>query len=368
MRPILPLLTALFSTVCWSQEQKMMQADKALETRMQTDELNYNRNTVDQKQEAFYNKKMESLREPAAAEFDIKPDQPKSGLEQIWQLKSLTISVVPALEEIYNPKRLRGPAQFDSRIEIAQLKPDVDWQVAIRRCSESVAMIVEKENLIKISPTRYQLNTAVTLGNRYNLCPLQAFANQLTVGTGTAFIIDNDVMMTAAHVFQRPLKDYAVVFGYRIINSLGTAETGIAADDVYFPVSVEKKYGDVDMVKFKTDRKMKRPALEWERSKALKKGDEIYMLGHPMGLPQKLAINADISDNSHHGYFYTSLDSFQGNSGSPVFNYQTHRIIGVLVSGFVDYELHGECYKTAICRQPYCIGEKVMRIELAFDE
>ncbi len=270
-------------------------------------------------------------------------------------------------EDQFNPKRLYGPSQYDSRIEIAQLKSDIDWQKEIYKKSESVAMIVEKENLIKISPDTYQLNTAVTLGGRYNLCDGEAFANQIVVGIGTAFTIEKNTMMTAGHVFQRPLKNYAVVFGYRVINSRGTAETSISSEDVYFPVEITKSHADLDIVKFKTDREIKRPILEWEKSKSLKKGSEIYMLGYPMGLPEKLAINADVSDNSYFQYFYTSLDSFQGNSGSPVFNYDTHKIIGILVSGMIDYELHGDCYKTSLCRQPVCAGEKVIRIELAFE-
>ena len=269
----------------------------------------------------------------------------------------------PQLEDIFSRKRLYGPSQYDSRIEIAQLKPEVDWQQAIYSKSESVAMIVEKENLIKISPDIYQLNTAVTLKGRYKLCEGEAFANQIVVGCGTAFIIDKNSMMTAAHVFQRPLKNYAVVFGYRVINRLGTAETSIPSEDVYFPVEITKSYSDLDIVKFRTDREIKRPVLQWEKSKGLKNGSEIYMLGYPMGLPEKLTINADISDNSNFHYFYTSLDSFQGNSGSPVFNYETHKIIGVLVSGMADYELHGDCYKNSSCRQPDCIGEKVIRME-----
>jgi len=268
-------------------------------------------------------------------------------------------------EEQFDPKRIYGPSQYDSRIEIAQLKPTIAWQQVIYNKSESVGMIVEKENLTRISPDTYQLNTAVTLGGRYKLCDGEAFANQIVVGCGTAFIIDKGIMITAAHVFQKPLKNYAVVFGYRVINSLGTAETSIAAQDVYFPVEITERHADLDIVKFKTDREIKRPVLEWEKSKEIKKGSEIYMLGYPMGLPEKLALNADVSDNSNFQYFYTSLDSFQGNSGSPVFNYQTHKIIGVLVSGMTDYDIHGDCYKTALCRQPNCIGEKVIRIELA---
>ena len=87
------------------------------------------------------------------------------------------------------------------------------------------------------------------------------------------------------------------------------------------------------------------------------------MLGYPLGLPMKLTINAGISNNDNFSFFYTSLDSFSGNSGAPVFDLSTHRVIGILVSGAVDFEFNGSCYKESVCRDSSCFKEKVIRIE-----
>ncbi|MCS6947504.1 MAG: serine protease [Steroidobacteraceae bacterium] len=61
-------------------------------------------------------------------------------------------------------------------------------------------------------------------------------------------------------------------------------------------------------------------------------GRAVYTLGYPCGLPLKLASNATIL---HQGgvEFRTDLDTFSGNSGSPVFDAETHALVGIVVQG-----------------------------------
>jgi len=348
MRKILAVLIFIIEFITCSYGQDTLPR-KAVQESLKSDNIKFHINQDSQEKEEHENYFQEGM-----------------FIESV-QANAKAVIHVETEEEMYNSKRLHGPTQFDSRIEIAQLSSKNEEHINIRRVSESVGMIVERKNLFKISENRYQLNITNTLGTLYNLCQGEAFSEQMVVGKGTAFIIEENKMMTAAHVFQGPLKDYAIVFGYRVINSLGTAESSVSADDVYFPSQLIENNSELDVTIFKTDRLIARPILSYEKSSLLKKGSEIYMLGYPMGLPQKLAINADISDDSNYQFFYTTLDSFQGNSGSPVFNLNSHKLIGILVSGMVDYELRGDCYKSVSCRQPYCLGEKVIRIELAIE-
>lgn len=263
-----------------------------------------------------------------------------------------------------NSKRLNGPSQYDSRIELFQLDPNIYWQFAIFQKSESIGMIVEKEKLNQVSKSIFKIDTSQTLGSAYNLCPNEAFYKQPFVGTGTAFVFSENSMITAKHVFERPITDYVVIFGYRIIQSDGMVEEFFDAEHIFYPKKIMHQDDDLDVVEFVVDRKLDRPALEWEDSSQLsKKNSEIYMLGHPSGLPLKVALNATIEDNSNPLYYYTSLDSFQGNSGSPVFNFYTNKVIGVLVAGEIDYKFNGNCYYSPKCKIPYCKGEKVVRIE-----
>lgn len=284
--------------------------------------------------------------------------------KRIIAAEAEALIITPAEEEELVKRRVFDtPSQYDSRIEIAQLLPTTQWHVNIRKTCESVAMVVDRQNITLISPGKYQLTNTMTLKDRHRLCDGEAFANQLIGGTGTAFVIGENTMVTAAHVFNRPLKHYAIVFGYRVLNALGTAETGFNIQDVFFPTEIVAIRHDLDLVSFKVDKPLEREALIWEKSATLKKRTEIYMVGHPMGLPQKVALNASITNGDPASCFYTSLDAYQGNSGSPVFNFETNKVIGVLVSGMTDFEQRGDCYKSTICREGDCSGEKAVRIE-----
>ncbi len=70
-------------------------------------------------------------------------------------------------------------------------------------------------------------------------------------------------------------------------------------------------------------------ALAAVRIAAPRRGDGVYALGHPRGLPLKLAANATVRDLDR-GTFRADLDTYVGNSGSPVFCARTHALLGVL--------------------------------------
>lgn len=266
-------------------------------------------------------------------------------------------------EVIYNTERLRGPSRYDSRVEVRTLNPDIKWQRTILKKNKSVAIIVEKEKLSLINEQFYQIDISTSLENFYNLCGNVPFKNQPVVGVGTAFISGSNQMTTAKHVFQRNLEHYVIVFGFELLNKNGIVEAIVHKKNVYTPISKVYNNDYYDVTTVALDRELNRPVLTWENSKLLDDRTEVYMIGHPSGIPKKIALNAGILDNSNSHYFYTTLDSFQGNSGSPVFNRQTHNVIGILVSGELDYKFNGSCNEINVCKLPYCEGEKVVRID-----
>lgn len=282
------------------------------------------------------------------------------------KMESPTV-VYPDNNEIVDEKlkkRLAGPTQFDSRIEMHQLNPDIEWQNNILKNCESIAIIIEKSNIEKITKNYYYLQATTTLGTYFNLCSDVPFNKQPIFKGGTGFIISEDTMITAAHVFQKPLSEYIVVFGYRLIYANNIVENFIKVTDVYFPTIPVKNYSKNDIIEFRVDRKFDRPALKLGSSMSTKKRNEVYMIGHPSGLPLKISVNSSIIDNTPLQYFYSSLDSFMGNSGSPVFDSVTNSVIGILVSGEVDFKYNGSCNRNAICTISECIGEKVVRVEM----
>ncbi|WP_146610784.1 hypothetical protein [Pedobacter cryoconitis] len=51
-------------------------------------------------------------------------------------------------------------------------------------------------------------------------------------------------------------------------------------------------------------------------------------------------------------------------NGSPVFSKETNEVIGILVSGMMDFDWTGSCNTVSTCRYPYCFGEAVLRSDL----
>jgi S1-C subfamily serine protease len=274
---------------------------------------------------------------------------------------TIAISELESDAEISNKRLLKGPSQFDSRIELKQLDPLIDWQQRILLNAKSVGLVIRKDNLVRNTDTTMRVGTGLTLGKKYNLCSDQAFAEQPVAGEGTAFVINDLAFMSASHVFKDPLDRYAIVFGFEIINTFGAFAIDIPNDNIFYPTSITYRDEALDLVVVGVDRQVSRPALSLS-IKGISEGDEVYALGYPSGLPMKLLLNANIVTNDDLQSFYTSLDAFQGNSGSPVFNLDTQEVIGVLVSGESDYRWNGSCNVTTLCRFPYCKGEKVIKI------
>ena len=294
----------------------------------------------------------------------INPDDREQGLNNQFGVKT----VYPSDKEVSitlrsDIKRLVGPSQYDSRIELYQLQDDIDWQFYMLVTSTSVGMVIPRDQLHKITEDYYQMDSGNTLRQRFNLCGNIPFSTQPSVGIGTAFITDKTTMMTAAHVMNEPVERYAIVFGFELNNQLGIVDHIIHKTNIFFPKTKLQSLAALDVMTFEVDRPFDRLPLTMGNSRQLAEGHEVYMIGHPAGIPKKITANAGIMDNQHPQYFYTSLDSFRGNSGAPVFDFYNNTVIGVMVSGGLDYTFTGDCYELNICSGGDCPGEKVIRME-----
>lgn len=262
---------------------------------------------------------------------------------------------------------ISGPSQFDSRVEPYILNLKMPWQKKIHENASSIAIVVEKDKMHAVTDSTYQLEISMTLQTRYKLCPNEPFANQPVIGIGTAFLAGKNLMITAGHVFSSALENYVIIFGFEMLKGKGAYNTIIHKSNVFHPKRIRHTDQDLDMTIFEVIEDVNRRPLKIAEQANPVLHTEIYMIGYPSGLPQKVALNADVQENKHPQYFYTSLDAFQGNSGSPVFDMSTHQVIGILVSGEVDYIWNGSCNKSSLCRFPYCKGEKVMKIPMLSD-
>ncbi len=155
---------------------------------------------------------------------------------------------------------------------------------------------------------------------------------------------------------------YSFVFEYK------NTTTKLKLDDIYECRSIiSRKFisDGLDYSVVKLDRKVVgRAPLKFRRSGKMSDGSNLFVIGHPSGLPLKVANGAYARDNSNNDYFVANLDTFGGNSGSPVFNESTKEVEGIQVRGEEDYyyEYTSGCYKTYKCTMSGCRGEDATRI------
>jgi V8-like Glu-specific endopeptidase len=120
-----------------------------------------------------------------------------------------------------------------------------------------------------------------------------------------------------------------------------------------------------DYALIRLDRKVVgRTPLKYRKSGKIAEGQEIVVIGHPTGLPTKVAGGANVRENHRDVFFNANLDTFGGNSGSAVFNADTGEVEGILVRGEQDYEYDWSkgCRVVYKCTDDGCRGEDVTRI------
>lgn len=95
----------------------------------------------------------------------------------------------------------------------------------------------------------------------------------------------------------------------------------------------------------------------------LKLGEGVFTIGYPVGVPKKFADGRVSANETNSTYFFASLDTYGGNSGSPVFD-ASGVLQGILVSGEDDFvNAPGKnCRVSHKCLNGNCAGEEVLKI------
>ncbi|MDP2865287.1 MAG: serine protease, partial [Elusimicrobiota bacterium] len=280
--------------------------------------------------------------------------------------------MLPILSFAEEAKSIYGE---DNRLEYFAAAQDM------KTLSDSVVSFWKATSIETLNPGGVKLKT-VNFGDRLNLCPGEKFREQPIGAFCSGSLVGEDLVMTAGHC----IKDDAgcaaarMVFGYAIKKEGGEAVTTMTASEVYSCAKIVKRFlgGEPDSANptgqnlgadyalIKLDRKVTgHKPLAVNRGANLRKGDGITVIGHPVGLPLKVAGGATVRDFSKVGYFVADLDTFGGNSGSPVFNTRTKKIEGILVRGDEDFaDSPAGCTTMATYEQTGGRGEDVTKISV----
>ena len=217
-------------------------------------------------------------------------------------------------------------------------------------------------------------------GQKLGLCPGEKFAEQPMGAFCSGSLVGEDMVMTAGHCITDEAKclDTKMVFGFAVKTAGGSAPATIPSADVYSCKKIVKRFlgGEPsagttsglgpDYALVQLDRKVTgRKPLPVNRKQSLKNGTKLVVIGHPVGIPLKVAAGSSVRDAAPSGYFVADLDTFGGNSGSPVFNASTKLIEGILVRGDEDFKpAPSGCTTMATYAQNGGRGEDVTKISV----
>lgn len=218
----------------------------------------------------------------------------------------------------------------DSRYDVVAIH-DLKRQEAVLESARSVAAVF---STLCLKPAGERVDiVSERAGKKFNFVPGARFGMQRTAATATAFVVGEQHMLTAGHaITMENCNERRFVFGYRV-DERGETCLQVPSEWVYKPVEVQgvADTQGADWALVKVDRKIDRPPLR-RRTRPVKKGEAVYYVGYPWGLPLKYAGQAVVMDATPQAYFKANLDTFTGASGSPVFD-DNNEVVGVHVRG-----------------------------------
>ncbi|MDX6768610.1 MAG: serine protease [Elusimicrobiota bacterium] len=259
----------------------------------------------------------------------------------------------------------------------AQVGPDVIYgsddrldlyQVQNTRLLEAADSTVALFSAGDVSVAGNRANLSVShYGRGMSLCTDEPFYDQVNGAFCSGSLVAPDVIMTAGHCVrsESACQGTKFVFGFGV-KSQGVMPSSVGADDVYSckKLIAQTLVGNgADFALIRLDRPVTgRAPLRFNRGGDPANGTPLVVIGHPAGLPTKIAGGAKVRDASPNGYFVANLDTYGGNSGSAVFNATNLVIEGILVRGENDYVWRGSCRVSQQCADDACRGEDVTKM------
>lgn len=273
----------------------------------------------------------------------------------------------------------------------------------IQKLSQAVSMVYNTTTLNSVDDDFIFFSQA-TMSDHYQrdhgvpLCEDEPFSRQIAPGFCTAFLITPTLMATAGHCVNGHTRCEQMGFIFEYAKDSPNEDPVSAplrhnyrceaiVGRLYNPFEEPEMISNgeywQDWAVLKLDRPVTdREPVKFMEGEPLTLGAPLTVLGHPSGLPMKVTEGRVITDDKVR-YFNTTLDIYQGNSGSPAFDAYTGDVHGIVIrgSGGDSFEIgqklvpnsngsfdivNERCGRSKHCERvgdPGCIGNHVLRID-----